>query len=108
MDILLTWANENEPKLHPVIVSAIFHYNFVRIHPFPDGNGRLARLLMNLFVLRNTFTPINIDSSERDEYLRCLAEGDQSQNLTPFVEFIAAKMLDTQKELLELYMPQNE
>lgn len=103
MDTLFNWTIENDSKLHPVIVSAIFHYNFVRIHPFPDGNGRLARLLMNLLVLRKTFTPILIDPEDKNEYIRALSEGDQNHNVTPFVEFIASKMLDTQQELLEQY-----
>jgi Fic family protein len=103
MDHLLTWVQEQEPKLHPVVVSAILHYNFVRIHPFPDGNGRMARLLMNLIILRNTFTPIMIQPTEKSEYIQVLNEGHQNHDVNPFVEFIAEKMVLSQEAILQMY-----
>ncbi|MFR7591220.1 MAG: Fic family protein [Longibaculum sp.] len=43
MSDLFSWMNENKKKVHPLIMSAVFHYEFVFIHPFSDGNGRMAR-----------------------------------------------------------------
>jgi Fic family protein len=48
MERLVAWINGEGQSLHPVIQAAVAHYNFVRIHPFDDGNGRGARILMNL------------------------------------------------------------
>ena len=56
MQKLVKWYNENEQRLHPVELAATLHQRFVFIHPFVDGNGRVARLLMNLALLRNGFT----------------------------------------------------
>ncbi len=47
---LLTWLNKQKNKLHPVLLSGLLHYEFVSIHPFPDGNGRVTRLLVKLFL----------------------------------------------------------
>ena len=53
MQKLVRWYNENEKKLHPVELAATLHQRFVFIHPFVDGNGRVARLLMNLALTVN-------------------------------------------------------
>lgn len=47
---LLDWLGENKPKLHPILAAGILHYEFVSIHPFSDGNGRVTRLLIKLFL----------------------------------------------------------
>jgi Fic family protein len=47
---LFTWINKNPLKLHPVLLAGIFHYEFVSIHPFSDGNGRVTRLLVKLIL----------------------------------------------------------
>ncbi|CDI42401.1 Death-on-curing family protein [Lactobacillus helveticus CIRM-BIA 953] len=57
MDSLITWANSAQNKLHPVQYAADLHYKFVTIHPFRDGNGRTARLLMNLFSINGSRIP---------------------------------------------------
>ena len=63
MDNLCRWINENIDKKHPVITAAIAHYNMVRIHPFDDGNGRGARILMNLILIKRGY-PIAIIRNE--------------------------------------------
>jgi len=55
MQKLVKWYNDNEKKLHPIELAAALHQRFVFIHPFVDGNGRVARLLMNLALLRNGY-----------------------------------------------------
>ena len=52
MDEFIAWLNKNENKLHPVTLAAEVHKRFVFIHPFIDGNGRVARLLMNLILIK--------------------------------------------------------
>ena len=57
MSDLIDWYRKQEAaNEHPVIIAATFHYRFVRIHPFDDGNGRMARLLMNLILIKHGYT----------------------------------------------------
>eukprot|EP01124_Arcella_intermedia_P005312 TRINITY_DN13134_c0_g1_i1.p1 TRINITY_DN13134_c0_g1~~TRINITY_DN13134_c0_g1_i1.p1 ORF type:complete len:123 (+),score=19.07 TRINITY_DN13134_c0_g1_i1:583-951(+) len=101
MNELIMWANDNEDKVHPVHLSAVLHYNFVRIHPFADGNGRVGRLLGNIALLRNSFTPAVIYPKDKNEYISTLATGHQKQDLTPFTTFIAKALLSSQRELIQ-------
>ena len=59
--------------LHPIILAAWLHHRFIRIHPFQDGNGRVARALVLLVLLRQDYAPLVVDRRRRDEYLRALA-----------------------------------
>ena len=72
MEKLVDWYNNNENKLHPVVLAAQLHKKFVFIHPFVDGNGRLARLLMNLALLRNDYNIAIIPQIMRSEYISVL------------------------------------
>ncbi|MCQ2088191.1 MAG: Fic family protein, partial [Bacilli bacterium] len=56
MKKFVAWFNKNEAKMNPVEFAALAHKKFVFIHPFVDGNGRMARLLMNLALLRGEYT----------------------------------------------------
>ena len=75
---------------HPIVIAATFHYRFVRIHPFDDGNGRMARLLMNLILIRHGYTVALIRLESRDDYLNHLERADRSEDLTEFIDFIAS------------------
>lgn len=87
------------PDAHPVIVAAFAHYDFVRIHPFDDGNGRGARMLMNLVLLRYGYPPAVIPLKLRRHYYDALAAADQGQQAT-FVQFIVTCVYDTQTTIL--------
>jgi Fic family protein len=100
MDRLCAWINENENKLNPIVVSSIAHYNMVRIHPFDDGNGRGARILMNLILIKKGYPPTIIQNEHRRKYIEALSEGDKG-NLNQFVEFVASSCIDTQKMILD-------
>jgi len=52
MEAMCRWINENIAIKHPLVVASIAHYNMVRIHPFDDGNGRSAEILMNLILIK--------------------------------------------------------
>ena len=91
---IATAANEGTP--HPVIVSALAHYEFVRIHPFDDGNGRGARLLMNLILMRAGLPPAVIAVERRRDYLSALRSADRG-DMGPFVAFVADSLLATQE-----------
>lgn len=65
-------------EVHPAWLAAMMHYKFVRIHPFDDGNGRVARLIMNYILLKNGYPPAIIKSSDKDknDYLYALNQAD--------------------------------
>lgn len=75
MGDLVDWANQNRNQLHPVKYAADLHLKFVSIHPFRDGNGRTARLLMNLALTEAGYPVINVfpDEKSRNEYMDVLA-----------------------------------
>jgi Fic family protein len=89
MTDLVVWYRQEEaiPTMHPVALAAEFHYRFVRIHPFDDGNGRMSRLLMNLILLRHGYPMTVIKADDRNRYLAALAEADAGEP-EPFLRFI--------------------
>lgn len=89
---LIQWTNEHMDKEDPVILSSILHYRFVRIHPFDDGNGRVARLLMNYILLRKGYPVVVIKSSEKKQYLAALHKADAG-DLPAFSEHIAEQVV---------------
>lgn len=66
----------NRADIHPVLQAAELHYNVVAVHPFTDGNGRTARLLMNHHLLRRAYPHVVIEVEERAEYLAALEEAN--------------------------------
>ena len=90
MSDLIDWyrRNENEGE-HPMVIAATFHYRFVRIHPFDDGNGRMARLLMNMILIKHGYTVAIIPREERDQYINSLEQADKIEDLTEFIAYIA-------------------
>jgi fido (protein-threonine AMPylation protein) len=76
LDILLDWYNENKKSMHPVELAGLFHHKYLQIHPFKDGNGRVARELLNFILERNDYPPIVIPVSRRQEYMEFLEEAD--------------------------------
>ena len=88
MQELLGWYHKNKDVLHPVELAALFHFKYVYIHPFIDGNGRSARLLMNLILLRNGYPLTVIQNTDRVDYMSALEKASTTQNTDDFVEFI--------------------
>lgn len=88
MSEFLKWLNKNKDKMNIVDFVALAHEKFVFIHPFIDGNGRCARLLVNLLLMQKGFPPIIILKTERKKYIRTLEEA-HNENYVPFVNFIA-------------------
>ncbi len=90
MGDLIDWYRSREREdEHPIIIAATFHYRFVRIHPFDDGNGRMARLLMNMILIKHGYTVSLIRREDRDNYLGQLEQADKTEDLTEFVSYIA-------------------
>ena len=90
MTDLLDWYRARERGgEHPIVMAATFHYRFVRIHPFDDGNGRMARLLMNMILIKHGYTVAMIRQDDRNEYLNRLEGADKTEDLTEFINYIA-------------------
>ncbi|MBK8195771.1 MAG: Fic family protein [Lewinellaceae bacterium] len=92
MDDLMEWYRKTSPEFHSLVVSALLHYRFVRIHPFDDGNGRVARLLMNYHLLSNDFPPVVIKSADKKNYLIALQRADED-DFEAFAAYIAEQLL---------------
>ena len=91
MSDLMDWYEAREAAgEHPIVLAATFHYRFVRIHPFDDGNGRMARLLMNMILIRHGYTVAIIQKGERDQYIEELERADKSEDLAQFIDYIAS------------------
>lgn len=86
---------------HPVHFAAKAHKDFVMIHPFADGNGRVARLLMNLILLQEGYCIAVIPPVLRAEYIRTIEKAREDD--TDFTRFIAEAMKETQKDYLRLF-----
>ena len=98
---LLQWYNNNEGRLHPVVLAAELHKRFVFIHPFVDGNGRMARLLMNLSLMRNDYNIAIIPAITRSEYISSLEKAHTDEQV--FVDFITDRVIMTQMDILRLF-----
>lgn len=85
MTDLVDWYNaaEQEGRLSPVELAALFHYRYIRIHPFEDGNGRIARLMVNYILARHGWPMIVIRNRKKAEYLEALHRSDQKVGTHP-------------------------
>lgn len=100
MEEWLQQLPEQREKLHPVEFAAQIHKEFVFIHPFIDGNGRLARLLTNLVLLQAGYLIVIIPPVIRAEYIASLEKAHKDD--TDFRRFIAERILETQRDYLRL------
>ena len=100
MEELISWIDKNIDREHGLITGMVAHYNLVRIHPFDDGNGRGARLLMNLIFIKKGLPSAIIRNEKRRLYLETLARADQG-NLEPFARFVGESLVSTQKVIVE-------
>lgn len=102
---LVDWYNEEEKKgkLSPVELAALFHYRYIRIHPFEDGNGRIARLIVNYILARHDYPMIVVRSRGKKDYLEALHQADlevgpipsigahtELDKIRPFLRFFTA------------------
>ena len=100
MDKLFQFLDKNKEALHPIELAAKFHKNFVFIHPFGDGNGRIARLGMNVLLIQRGYLPVAIPPILRQNYVDALELAHK--NDAKFIELIAQNELETQKDFLRL------
>ncbi|CAA6822426.1 MAG: Unknown protein [uncultured Sulfurovum sp.] len=99
MQKLVEWMEKSSETLHPIFVASIVHYNLVRIHAFDDGNGRGARILMNLILMNKGFFPAVLKSEKKRKYLAGLQEAD-SGDIVPFITFVTLELIETLESVL--------
>lgn len=100
MEKLIYRYDEWKEKYHPIVVVALLHAEFVKIHPFIDGNGRTARLLMNFETMKNGYPPIIIKTEERHKYYDALDKGAMTGDYTDFVKMVTKQA----EEMMDLYL----
>ena len=103
---LFNWMKKSKEKVHPLILSSIFHYEFVFIHPFSDGNGRMARLWQNILLSqwKGIFEYVPIESQIKkyqDKYYKVINNCNKNGNSNEFIEFMLQMINEVLEELLE-------
>lgn len=99
MDHYFSWLFSKKES-HPIFIAAESHTRLVSIHPFIDGNGRTARLIMNLILIHYGYPPAIIKASQRSQYLDAIERWQQKNDDVPFKELL----IDSVRESLEIYI----
>lgn len=94
MQELIEWfrAKSESTETNALVLAAEFHYRFILVHPFDDGNGRIARLLMNFILMQYGFPPVIIKNEDKENYIAALRQAD-SGILEPFVDYISENLI---------------
>lgn len=100
MEDFVKWYFNEGVKLHPVERAAKVHVDFVKIHPFIDGNGRTARLLLNLELMKDGFPPIIIRNENRSEYYNVLDTAHTKGDYRGFYQLVVKELTNS----LDLYL----
>lgn len=97
MQKLIEEYYNNWKDYHPVVKATLLHGEFVKIHPFIDGNGRTSRLLLNFELMKNGYTPIIIKNENRAEYYNVLDIAHTTMNYEPFIRLVAELVIESEK-----------
>ncbi len=102
MNLLLNWYEQHKKQLHPLVLAAIFHHKFEKIHPLMDGNGRVGRMLLNFILLNHDYPPLIVHKKKRDAYLKVLRQADHSEltrsnkeHYQLLINFMVDEMIDS-------------
>lgn len=104
---LVSWLRRNKNKFHPVEFATILHYKLAAIHPFFDGNGRTARLLMNVVLMQSGYPLAIILKNDRKRYYNVLSKADKG-DLIPFTRFIAQAVESSLDIYLKILTPKEK
>jgi Fic family protein len=102
MQNLILEYKEEWQLLHPVVRATLLHGEFVKIHPFIDGNGRVSRLLLNFELMKNGYTPIVIKKDNRAQYYEVLDYAHTTMDYQPFLTFVALLVHESEQLWLSL------
>ena len=84
------------------------HLDFVSIHPFSDGNGRCARLLMNLLLMQNGFCPIIIRPRDRKRYINSIEKAQLTGDIDDYMKFMVTRLSQSFDTIFDIYEPKKE
>ena len=107
---MATFNEKEESGEHPVLTAAYLHDELVRIHPFIDGNGRTSRLIMNLYLMKNGYTPVTLKgtSEAKLEYYTALERSHVDKCPQDFQKLVVEAEKDSLKNYLALLSDKNE
>jgi Fic family protein len=91
-DALSTLSDLFESESEPSVRAVLGHWLFGYIHPYPDGNGRMARFLMNAMLASGGYLWVVIRVEDRQHYLKALESASVENDITPFATFIAQRV----------------
>jgi Fic family protein len=100
MEALINWYYEAGQELHTVERASRLHTDLVKIHPFVDGNGRTARVLLNFELIKNGYPIVIIKNEDRAKYYESLDKAHTTENYDDFIELVAKSL----NESLDLYL----
>jgi Fic family protein len=103
---LLALHDENAGAVSPVILASWFHHQFTTIHPFQDGNGRMARLLASLVLIKNGLFPLTVGSKDKPAYIDGLRAADEGDPV-PAVEFFCETQRRSIEQVLNLQVDES-
>lgn len=101
-DFILHFHDIEEQNTHPILTAAYLHEVLVRIHPFTDGNGRTSRLLMNLYLLRNGYTLVNLKGSDEARRMYYDALEKSHSDPVPFQKLVAEAEISSLRSYLSV------
>lgn len=107
MHDLIRWIGTNQKILHPVELAAIVHHKLVSIHPFVDGNGRTARVMMNLLLLQQGYPLVIVLKNDRKKYYQALNKADHG-DYSSFVRFTAQAVERSLNVYIKTVAPSNK
>jgi Fic family protein len=102
MQKLISEYHNDWEQFHPIIRATLLHGEFVKIHPFIDGNGRTSRLLLNFELMRNGYTPIIIKNENRAKYYEVIDFAHTTMNYGPFLEMVSNLVIESEKLWLSI------
>ena len=102
MQELIEEYDNNWEGFHPVVRATLLHGEFVKIHPFVDGNGRIARLLLNFELMRYGYPPIIIKNEDRAKYYDVLDIAHTTMNYKPFIKLISELVVESERLWISL------
>ena len=104
------WINSQRKSINPNDIDKIYelsfmaHYNLVYIHPWADGNGRMARLVMNMIQMEFGVIPSVVNKDKRDKYIKSLALSQETDDLKPFMDFMMDHHYENLKKAITEYL----
>lgn len=106
MQSLIRWIGNNQGKMSPIELASIVHHKVVYIHPFFDGNGRTARIVMNIFLMQAGYPLMIVLKNDRKKYYSVLDKADKG-DYQPLIRFVAQNVERSLNIYLQIITPKS-